>query len=106
MRDAAWSPLRRSQAHGHVAFWTDVVRRTPDPLVPAPAALLAFAAWQAGQGALAWCAVDRCLEVEPAYSLAELVARILIEAVPPQSWDGEIDWESGLAGPPVSGADG
>jgi hypothetical protein len=106
VRDAAWAPLQRQKAREHVAFWSDVIRRTPDPLVPAPAALLAFAAWQAGQGALAWCAVDRCLEVEPAYSLAEPIARILTEAVPPQSWDGVVDWAGGLADPPVPGADG
>jgi uncharacterized protein DUF4192 len=104
VRDAAWSVLRREVAAAHVAFWSEVVRRTPDPLVPAPAALLAFAAWQAGHGALAWCAVDRCEEVEPAYSLAGLVARILEGAVPPTAWDGVGDWSAGASmQPPEAG---
>ena len=87
LRDAAWCGLDRATAREHVAFWTDVVRRTPDPLVAAPAALLALAAWQAGHGALAWCALDRCAEVEPDHPLGLLVARVLVEAVPPEAWD-------------------
>ena len=97
VRDAAWSPLCRERAREHVALWTDVVRRSPDPLVAAPAALLAFAAWQAGQGALAWCAVDRCVEADPGYSLAGLVAELLTRAVPPDTWDGGFDWTEGMA---------
>lgn len=100
VRDAAWSVLRREVAGAHVAFWSDVVRRTPDPLVAAPAALLGLAAWQAGDGALAWCAVERCEEVDPAYSLAGLVARMLEGAVPPTAWDGTGDWSVGASMPP------
>jgi Domain of unknown function (DUF4192) len=87
LRDAAWCDLGRATAHEHVGFWTDVVRRTPDALVPAPAALLALAAWQAGHGALAWCALDRCTDVAPEHPLGLLVARVLAEAVPPDAWD-------------------
>lgn len=101
VRDAAWSPLCRANAHQHVAFWTDVVRRTPDPMLPAPAALLAFAAWQLGHGALAWCAVDRCMEVDEHYSLGELVAELLTRAVPPDSWEGDFDWTLGMGMPPM-----
>ncbi len=91
VRDAAWSSLRRSEAPAHVAFWSDVVRRAPDSLAAAPAALLGFAAWQAGHGALAWCAVDRCQEVDQDYSMAELVARALLQVVPPDAWDDGFD---------------
>jgi hypothetical protein len=87
LRDAAWAGLTRSTAQEHVAFWADVVRRSPDPLVAAPGALLALAAWQAGDGALAWCALDRCTDVEPDHPLGLLVARVLAEAVPPEAWD-------------------
>lgn len=96
VRDAAWSALERSTARGHVDFWIDVVQRCPDPLVPAPAALLAFAAWQAGDGALAWCAIDRCQDAEPGYGLAGLVAEILSRALSPTVWDGGIDWAEGM----------
>lgn len=104
VRDAAWSALSRAAAAAHVDFWGDVVRRTPDPLVPAPAALLAFSAWQAGHGALAWCAVDRCQEADRDYSLAGLVTRILEDAVPPTAWEGPVDWTSGVSmRPPEAG---
>ena len=63
------------------------MQRAPDDLVAAPAAVLGLAAWLAGHGALAWCAVDRCPEVDPDHSLAGLVAEMLTEAVPPSAWD-------------------
>ena len=86
-RDEAWSVLQRSEAAAHVELWRDVVRRCPDELVAAPAAVLALSAWLSGNGALAWCAVDRCREVEPGHSLAGLVAEILQSATAPSVWD-------------------
>jgi hypothetical protein len=50
------------------------------------AALLAFAAWLAGDGALAWCALDRCEEAEPGYRMAALLTHALAAALPPSSW--------------------
>lgn len=87
VRDASASSLTPPTAVGHVRFWTDVVRRTPAPMLAAPAALLALAAWHAGEGALAWCALDRCAEADEHYPLAALVARALEQAVPPPRWD-------------------
>lgn len=87
VRDAVCRDLDRASAPAHVAFWTGVVRRSPDVLLAAPAALLALAAWQAGHGALAWCALDRCADADPEYPLAQLVARALAEALPPDAWD-------------------
>jgi hypothetical protein len=96
VRDAAWSPMSRGRSPDHVRFWTDVVRRTPAPLLAAPAALLAFASWLSGQGALAWCALDRCLEADEDYSLAGLVAHALTTALPPECWEADWDWRGGL----------
>ena len=82
----AMSRGRRSPApprHAHVDLWRELVRRSPRDLLPGPASLLAFAAWQHGDGALAWCAIDRCLEVDPDYSMAHYVAEVLTHAVPP-----------------------
>ena len=87
VRDEAWRWLTRPTAADHVDFWSDVVRRSPEALVPGPAAVLAFTAWLAGQGALAWCAVDRARAVDPQHSLAELVADMLISATAPDQWD-------------------
>jgi hypothetical protein len=87
VRDAACSGLSRATAREHVGFWTDVVRRSPEPLLAGPAAVLALAAWQAGDGALAWCALDRCAEVDEHYPLARLVTRVLTDALPPEAWE-------------------
>lgn len=86
VRDVAWATIDRVGARRHVDLWTDVVRRCPRDAVAAPAGLLAFAAWLAGDGALAWCAVDRCQEAEPGYGLAGLVTQALAGAVPPTAW--------------------
>lgn len=86
VRDVAWAEIDREGAAAHVELWRDLVRRCPVHLLPGPASLLAFAAWQAGDGALAWCAIDRCHEADADYSMAAAVARLLVEAVPPQTW--------------------
>jgi hypothetical protein len=87
VRDAAWGSMTRDDAATHVALWTDAVQRSPAELVGAPAAVLGLAAWLAGNGALAWCAVDRCVESDPGNSLAELVGELLSRAVPPSTWE-------------------
>ncbi len=96
VRDAAWSRLPRQRARDGVQLFTDLVRRAPDPWVPPAAALLAWAAWQAGEGALAWCALDRADAVDPRYPLARTIAGALARAVPPSAVDACFDWRSGL----------
>ncbi len=86
-RDEAWVWLDRGQARRAVDLWSDAVRRLPTSHVAGPASVLAFAAWLVGDGALAWCAVDRCHEAEPRHSLAELVARLLESATSPDTWE-------------------
>jgi hypothetical protein len=85
-RDAALTAISREAATEHTRLWTDAVQRSPEQLVAGPAAVLGVAGWLAGQGALAWCAVDRCRSVEPDNSLAGLVAEVLTRAVPPSAW--------------------
>jgi hypothetical protein len=86
IRDVAWAEMDRDNARRHVDLWRDVVRRSPDHLVAAPAALLGFAAWLSGNGALAWCAVDRCQAASPGYSLAGLLTQALAGGLPPSAW--------------------
>ena len=87
VRDVAWAEITRDNSGQHVDLWRDLVRRSPRELLPGPSSLLAFAAWQHGDGALAWCAIDRCLEVDPDYSMAHCVAEVLTRAVPPGVWE-------------------
>ena len=96
VRDAAWGLLSRSTAAAHVLFWTDVVRRTPPSLLAAPATLLGYAAWLAGHGALAWCALDLVRPVAPGYRLAGHLAAALQRAVSPSTWE-ELDMPASIA---------
>lgn len=86
MRDVACSRMSRETAHEHVRLWRDLLRRAPADLVPGAAALLGLTAWLDGDGALAWCAVERCQELEPDHSLARHLADLLQRAVPPSTW--------------------
>ncbi|MGN9811444.1 DUF4192 domain-containing protein [Micromonospora sp. BQ11] len=70
----------------HVTFWAEVTRRAEHPLVPAPATLLALAAWRCGDGALALLAVEHALAIEPAYELAALLAQALHAGLPPSEF--------------------
>ncbi len=96
VRDAAWSTLTRANAEEHVSYWTDVCRRTPVELLAPPATLLGWAAWQAGHGALAWCAADLAAEGDPDYTLTHYLAHALEQAVPPTVWESGWDWKEGL----------
>jgi hypothetical protein len=58
-------------------LWNDVLRKVQPEHAPAPACLLAFAAWQAGEGSLARVAVDRALLEEPAHRIAGMLDRLL-----------------------------
>jgi hypothetical protein len=100
LRDVAWAEMSRVNAGDHVEFWRDLVRRSPTDLLPAAASLLAFAAWLSGHGALAWCALDRCWEVDPAYSIADCIRELLEHAVPPSIWTPITEAELSVFGPP------
>lgn len=86
VRDLVWADIVRDNAEAHVALWRAVVRRSPEALVAPVAGLLAFAAWLSGDGALSWCAVDRCLCADPDHVLGQLVGEALAAAMPPSSW--------------------
>lgn len=96
--DTAWAEIDRSNAERHIDVWTGVVRRASDDYVAAPACLLAFAAWLAGDGALAWCGLDRCGPDAP--PMARMLSELLLAAVPPSLWPGLSAEElSALRGP-------
>lgn len=77
IRDDAWARMDPEFARAHLTMWVDLVLVAPDGYVAAPAALLAFVAWQNGDGALANCALDRALADQPGYSMALLLRQII-----------------------------
>ncbi|KXK62581.1 hypothetical protein AWW66_07865 [Micromonospora rosaria] len=86
VRDHAWE--RTDGREADIDLWTDVLRRAEPELSAAPASLLAFAAWRAGQGALAAVTLERALAEHPDYSLALLLDDLLRRGVPPSELDG------------------
>ena len=83
VRDDAWARMDPQHRVSHARLWTDVIRRACPGYVAAPASLLAFVAWQCGEGALASIALDRALADDPAYSMARLLAGALAAGLPP-----------------------
>jgi Domain of unknown function (DUF4192) len=85
VRDDAWARMDPRHRAQHRRLWTDVVRHACEPYVPAPASLLAFTAWQSGEGALANVAIERALAADPEYSMAHLLGQALDAGLPPSA---------------------
>ena len=85
VRDDAWARMVPEHVDAHLRLWTDVVRRVAARYVPAPASLLAFTAWQAGNGALANVAAQRALAADPGYSMALLLLDAIGAGLPPSA---------------------
>jgi Domain of unknown function (DUF4192) len=83
VRDDAWARMDPAHADQHLRLWIDVVRRAQPGYVASPAALLAFVAWQSGDGALANVALDRALADDPWYSMALLLRQVITAGAPP-----------------------
>jgi Domain of unknown function (DUF4192) len=83
VRDDAWARMDPDHRDAHRRLWTDVVRRAQPGYVAAPASLLAFTAWQCGDGALANIALDRALADTPGYSMALLLRDAIGSGAPP-----------------------
>ncbi|WP_181407722.1 DUF4192 family protein [Nocardioides sambongensis] len=75
----------RGAAVAERRFWATVLPRTPEPDVVGVATALALAAWRSGDGAMAWVALDRALEVDPDHEPALVLTELLERAVPPQA---------------------
>lgn len=84
LRDEAWVAIRPDRLAPQLLLWRDMTRRATVN-VAACASLLAFTAWQDGNGALANIAVDRAMEADPGYRMAALMARVLAAALPPDA---------------------
>jgi hypothetical protein len=98
VRDAALYAVTCDTAQDHLRVWSALLRGAPDPQVPDVAAVTAFCAWQSGHGALAWCALDRCFEIDADHRLGRCLAECLVRAVPPSAWSDVVDESSSPAG--------
>ncbi len=85
VRDDAWARMDEAHVQAHLRLWTDLVTAAAPEFVPAPAALLAFTGWQAGEGALANVAAERALAADPAYTMALLVTEAVQAGLPPSA---------------------
>jgi hypothetical protein len=65
--------------------------RIPDNYIPGAATLLAGVVWLDGNGALARIALDRALEADAEYSLAQLLDTALTHAVPSRIWTESLE---------------
>jgi hypothetical protein len=83
VRDDAWSRMDPGELEAHLRLWTDLTRLARPGYIAAPASLLAFVAWQSGNGALANVALDRALADDPDYSMAMLLRQAVDSGAPP-----------------------
>jgi hypothetical protein len=86
-RDELLGGLDRPAAERLVPVLSALVRAAPPDALAPVASVLAFAAWLAGDGALAWCALDRAAEGATECTLARPVAEALQRALPPSVWE-------------------
>jgi hypothetical protein len=91
VRDAVWTRITPETARIHVRLWSRLVRHVPERHIPAPAALLAVAAWQHDDHDLARAALDLALRADPGYAMAVLMSRALRWGLPAERWRGFLD---------------
>lgn len=88
IRDQLVARISRDTAATWAPLWDDLTRRSPDELVAPVATLSALAHWSGGDGARAWCALDRIpVEQRASQRLASLVAGVIQAGVHPREWD-------------------
>jgi hypothetical protein len=83
IRDDAWARMDPDHRDAHLRLWTELTRHAQPGYIAAPASLLAFTAWQNGNGALANLALDRALADNPSYSMARLLRDVIDAGTPP-----------------------
>jgi hypothetical protein len=83
IRDEAWVRVDLERLDAHVELWRDVLRRIEEPYAAAPACLLAYAAFSAGDGGLANVALERAVRADPGYSMAHLLHDLVTAGIPP-----------------------
>jgi hypothetical protein len=83
VRDAVWLAIDDRRLDGR-ALWRDLGRRLPSPYNAPPMFLYGWAAWRAGDGALAGIAAERALESRADYHAADLLLGAVSAGVDPR----------------------
>lgn len=83
VRDAVWLAIDDRRLDGR-ALWRDLGRRLPGPYDAPALFLYGWAAWRAGDGALAGIAAERALESHPGYRAADLLLGAVRAGVDPR----------------------
>jgi hypothetical protein len=86
VRDFALGCITESNLIATIDLWRWIVRIAPKRYVAPAATLLAAAAYERGDGALAQSALDRALETDEEYPLAHLLKRVFAAGWPPETF--------------------
>ncbi len=82
-RDASLAHCIGEHARSAEVLWIELTRACPAPERAEPATLLAFSAYIKGNGAMAFMALDRAEEANPAHRLTRLLRAALKAGLPP-----------------------
>ena len=88
LRDEVWGRITRDNAQDMLRVLTSVSARVVPPFEPAVLSLTAFAGWLSGDGAQALIAVERALQADPGYPMAQGLVQLLEGGVSPVHWTG------------------
>ena len=83
IRDEAWTLITDDTDDAHIRLWQDLDPAAGARFVPPAASLLGMAAWRQGDAALAGIAADAGCEIDPDYSMANLLMHALRHLLPP-----------------------
>ncbi len=84
VRDAVLHWVRGAEGDAAFALWQELARRSVAPFDVVPLTLVAWVAWNRGDGTLAGIAVERARTRDPGYGLAALIEEGLDRGVNPR----------------------
>ena len=86
VRDTVCASIDTECAADHLRIWSSVARRVVPPYELPVLGMAGLSAWLSGDGALAWCAIERADTIDPDDSLTSLLRVLLVQATPPTVW--------------------
>lgn len=86
VRDEVWNQITAETADDMLRLLTLMSRSVVPPFEAAVLSLTAFAAWLTGDGAQSLIAVERALDADGEYSMAQLMLQMLEGGVSPSHW--------------------